>query len=165
MKLPEYPLAQVLSVKIRRVEEAELALSKRSKELEKEKEILIKKEQERDKVKQHKRDKLNQMREAMDSGTTSQEILQMKAYLKIVDERVVEKQVIVDKQVEQVKVATRNVELAKEEVRSKQKEVDKLEEHRVEWTKEIKKEIELKEAIEADELGSIMFMNNKKKNL
>lgn len=152
-----YPLEQVLGIKIKRVDEAERELKKRQEELEKEKEILKEKEAERDKVIQHKQDKLNQLREELDSGTTSDKVVQMKHYLKVVDERIEEKKKKVEEQKQQVEIAKKNVKEAKELLAMRRKEVDKLETHREDWMKEAKKELEVIEGREQDELGSIAF--------
>ena len=84
MKLPPYPLLQVLDIKRRRVEEAEKVLKEKLKALEKEREILKEREKERDKVLKHQLDKLAQLRHQMDTGHSSVKIQQMKSYLEVV---------------------------------------------------------------------------------
>src|SRR5271170_3224641 len=99
MKAAVYPLSQILEVKNRRVEEAEKVVTEKKALLEKEKEKLAQREAERDKILQHYRDKLNQMRSEMDQGTTSPKIQQMKSYLKVVEEkRKVEEKKVKDQQ-------------------------------------------------------------------
>ena len=73
--------------------------------LEKEQQILAQKEAERDKVKKHHDDKLKQMRNEMDHGTTSPKLQQMKAYLKVVKERIVIEEKKVKDQKAQVETA------------------------------------------------------------
>ena len=48
--------------------------------------------QERDKALEHKTAKLSQLRNALDEGTTTDKIQQMKVYLKVVNEKLAEKQ-------------------------------------------------------------------------
>lgn len=152
----EYPLARVIDIKIRRVEEAEKLVLQRQKELEKEQEKLRQCEAERDKVKEHRQDKMNQLREELDKGTTSDKIIQMKVYIKVVEERLKLEEKKVSNQKEQVRVAEKNLEAAIEELRAKRIEVDKLKAHREGWMKEKKRELDLSEEKEMDEIGQIV---------
>ncbi|MBT3394742.1 MAG: type III secretion T3S chaperone [Waddliaceae bacterium] len=159
--MPEYPLQEVLKIKERRVDEAERVVKQREEELENEKDKLLKCEQRRDKVKQHYHDKIDQLRLTLDKETTSEKIQQMRAYIDVVQEKlVVEEQKVVE-QKEQVKVAKQNLENAKEELRQRRQEVDKIEMHKKEWMKDMRKELELKEALELDEVGIVMHITKK----
>lgn len=158
-----YPLKQVLEVKQKRVDDAEKVVNEKLKALEKEQEILKQKEADRDKAKKHYEDKLKQMRKLMDEGTTSPKILQMKAYLKVAKERVtLEEKKVVD-QKKQVETAEKNLEAAKATLKLKRLEVDKLQSHRVDWTKEMRKELDVIEGREQDELGSVMYTTRSRK--
>lgn len=160
-----YPLKQVIEVKQRRVEDAEKVVKEKQAALEKEQQILAQKEAERDKAKKHYDDKLKQMREELDHGTTSPKIQQMKAYLKVVKERVaVEEKKVKDQKV-QVENAEKNLENAKQDLKVKRQEVDKLLTHRTDWIKEMRKEQEIIEGREQDELGSIIFTTNTRRKL
>lgn len=159
MTAPQYPLAQVLEVKQKRVEEAEKIVQEKQLALEREKEVLAQREADRDKVKKHRNDKLSQMRQELDGGTTSPKIDVMKKYLDVVKEKLKAEEKKVKDQQGKVEVAEKALEVAKEEVRQRRKEVDKLETHRREWTKETKKEMAHQEALEQDELGSIIFLS------
>ncbi|SCA63262.1 hypothetical protein SCG7086_AN_00090 [Chlamydiales bacterium SCGC AG-110-P3] len=158
-----YPLEEVLNVKRRRVDEAEREVQRKYEELEREEEILAEKEAARDKVLQHHADKMAQMRKVMDEGTTSPEILQMRAYLKVVKVRVAEEEQKVVEQQEQVDIAEKNLEVAKENLRLRRKEVDKLEQHKEGWLVEAKKELAIEEVREADEMGSVIFLTRMRK--
>jgi len=158
--MPDYPLQEVLIIKNRRVDAAEKVVKKRKGELEIEQKKLSECERARDKVKQHRMDKLCQIRYEMDHGTNTAKIQQMKAYITVVNEKLAEEEKKVTAQKQQVKVAEKNLEEAFEELRKKRKEVEKLDKHREEWSKEMRKEMELKEAIEQNELGSTMFLSN-----
>lgn len=158
-----YPLKQVIEVKQKRVEDAEKVVSEKKIALEKEQEKLTQREAERDKVKNHKADKLKQLRDIMDEGTTSPKIQQMKVYLKVVDEKLkIEEKKVKDQQ-EQVNIATKNLEQAREELKRKRQEVDKLLSHKKDWEKEMRKEQEIIEGREQDELGSIIFTSQQAK--
>jgi len=158
-----YPLEEVLGIKHRRVEEAEREVQQKKEELQKQQEILAQKEAERDKVLNHRNEKLAQLRETMDSQCYTREIEQARAYLKIVKKRLAEEEKKVEEQKEQVDIAEKNLELAKQELVLRRKEADKLEEHKVEWTKEAKKELEEEEAREQDEMGSMIFLGRMQK--
>lgn len=151
-----YPLAQIIEVKQRRVDDAEKVVKEKKLALEKEQEKLKEREAERDKVKTHKKDKLQQLRDTLDGGTDSTTIQQMKAYLKVVDEKLkVEEKKVKDQQ-DQVKNAEKILEQAKADLQRKRQEVDKLFMHKKDWEKEKRKELEVIEAREQDELGAII---------
>ena len=57
----------------------------------------------------------------------------------------------------QVAIAEKNVEIARADLNRKRLEVDKLESHRVDWEKEMRKELEVVMGREQDELGSVVF--------
>ena len=153
-----YPLKQVLEVKQKRVQDAEKAVQEKKEALRKEEEKLEQRKAERDKVKTHKDDKLKQLRDTMDHETTSPKIQQMKVYLKIVDEKLLVEEKKVKDQQGLVNTAIKNLEQAREELRKKRQEVDKLVNHQKDWEKEMRKELEIIEGREQDELGSVIFM-------
>lgn len=157
-----YPLKQIIEIKKKRVEEAEKLVKDKQLALEKEQEKLAQREAERDKVKQHHQDKLKQLRDAMDHETTSPKIQSIKVYLKVVDEKLkVEEKKVKDQQ-EQVNIAQTALDKAKEDLRVKRQEVDKLLNHQKDWEKEMRKELEIIEGREQDELGSIIFLSHKR---
>lgn len=163
MTLPVYPLKQIIEVKQRRVEYAQAVVKEKRAALEKEQQILIQKEEERDKAVKHHNDKLKQLREELDHGTTSPKIQQMKAYLKVVKERVAAEEKKVSDQKKQVEIAEKNLEAAIIELKAKEQEVDKLMSHRKDWLKEMQKEQEVIEAREQDELGNTIFTTNSRR--
>lgn len=164
MAEPVYPLTQVIQVKQRRVDEAEKVVREKQLALEKEQQILAQKEAERDKVANHHKDKLKQLRADMDQGTTSPKIQQMKAYLKVVKERLIAEEKKVIEQKKQVETAENNLEVAKQDLKVKRQQVDKFLSHRKDWIKEMRKEQEVIEGREQDELGSVIFTTNQRRN-
>ena len=156
--MPPYPLAEVLTVKHRRVEMAELNVKEKRRLLEIEQEKLKEREQERDKVKKHLDDKVNQLRAALDEGTTSDKIDQSKLYIKVVQERLaIEEKKVADQQ-KQVELAEKNVEIAINQLKDRERERDKIITHRKEWTKATKKELQVLATREEDEIGTIMHL-------
>lgn len=160
-----YPLEQVLEVKKRRVEDAERVVREKKEILKNEQKKLEERKKERDKVLQHHKDKLAQLRHEMDTATTSPKIQQMKSYLKVVQEKLkVEEKKVADQQ-GQVNTAEKNVELAQLELIRKRHEVDKLSTHKVDWEKIARKELEIIEGREQDELGTTTYMVHQRQKL
>ena len=163
MNQAKYPLEQLAIIKQKRVEEAEKVLKEKRELLAKEEEKFLALCRERDAVKEHKEAKLNQLRETLDAGTTSDKIQQMKNYLKEVTDQLKAKEAKVHTQQKQLDLAKEAVEIARKERIKKQQEVEKLKLHREEWEKELAKEEERIQGIETDELGSSMFVRKTKK--
>ena len=122
----------------------------------------MQKEKERNEVLKHKDDKLNQFREKLDEGTTTDKIKQMKRYLEVVKERLEVKEKKVKDQKEVVKEAIKQFDLAKMEMIKKRKDLEKLEIHKKQWEKEMRFLIEKETAKEHDELGSARHSMQKK---
>jgi hypothetical protein len=162
MKLPKYPLAQILLVKLRRVENAEKVVQERQAALKTEQEKLKERENARDVVLKHKKEKLKQLRDELDAGTTSPVVKQMKHYLEVVDEKLVQEEKKVAKQKEEVKLAEKKLEEAKELLRERRKQVDKIYAHKDLWLKQAKKELELEEQKELDEVGNVTYLARKR---
>lgn len=164
MTMPVYPLIEVLQVKKRRVEKQEKVVRDKREALEREKKKLEEVEAARDKVLKHKEDKLQQLRDELDHGTTTDKVEQMKFYLEDVKEKLVVEEKKVEEQKEQVEVARKDLEAAQEELRRRRVDVDKLKTHMVDWEKEMRKEMQIIEGREEDELGQIIFLRNMREN-
>ena len=154
-----YPLEEVLDVKRRRVDEAYKVLQEKRKVLQQEKNKLLEQEAARDKVLKHRNEKLQQLYDLLEDITTSEEIQQHKRYIEVVNEKLAAEEEKVQKQKEQVELAEKEVLLAEEHWREKRKEVEKLETHKEQWLKQMKKELAAEEAKEQEELGSSMFIS------
>lgn len=159
-----YPLKQVIEVKQKRVEDQEKVVKDRKQALENEKEKLKQREADRDKAKQHHIDKLTQLRYELDHGTTTDKIQQMKAYLKVTQEKVKIEEKKVKEQKDQVDLAEKALQVAINDLKIKRQEVDKLETHKKDWEKEMRKELEIIEVREQDELGQTIFASNQIKH-
>jgi flagellar biosynthesis chaperone FliJ len=150
----KYPLEQLVVIKKNRFDQAVKTLEEKKALLERAFEKLREVTYERDQVLEHKTAKLSQLREALDQGTTSDKVQQMKGYLKIVEERLTEKEKRVREQQKQVDTAQKQVDVATEEMFQRKKDVEKLEMHRAEWEREVRYWAEQKESLEHDEQGS-----------
>lgn len=162
MKLPKYPLEQLMLIKERRLEEAEKRLKEKKLLLEKEQAKLKKLEEECQITHDHKEDKIKQLDEEMNEGTHSDKIDIASKYIKVVQDQLTQKKKKVLDQDKIVKVAAQNVELARIEMIKKQQDVEKLNIHKTEWKKEVMKEIDYKEALEGDEIGSAKHISLKR---
>ena len=158
----KYPLQQVVQIKQKRLEEAEKVLEEKKSILTKEQQKLADLEKDRDTVKEHRMAKLKQLREKMDEGAPSLKITQMKQYLKLVDEQLKQKEHKVKEQQKVVTQAEQAVEAARQDYYKKQKDVEKLHIHQKEWNIERQREMEHKEAMEGDEMGSAMHTVKKR---
>lgn len=156
-----YPLEQLALIKQKKLEESEKQLKMKKEALQKEEEKLLSIEKERDTVKIHRHDKLTQLRETLDAGTSTDKIQQMKTYLKIVDEQLKAEEQKVLNQKKQVTAAEAQVETARQDFIKRTREVEKLRLHRLEWDQEQKKIEAQLESLENDELGSSMHVRKK----
>ena len=159
-----YPLEQLVTIKKNRFDQAVKVLEEKKALLDKAKLKLYDVTRERDEVLKHKIDKLTQLREELDKGTTSDKIQQMKVYLKIVDEKLADKEKKVTEALKQVDLAQKQVDAATEEMFQRKKDLEKLEIHKKEWEKEVHYWIEQKETSEHDEQGSATHMMRKKED-
>ena len=159
----KYPLHEVLLIKKRRVEDAERVVKEMQEKLNAEKEKLRKREEERNKVLNHRNDKLKQLRATLDKESTTPKIQQMKAYLKVVDQKLIVEEKKVADQKTQVDIAEKNLEMARHELKKKRLEVDKILQHKKGWTVELIKEFEIAEGRENDEIGNIIHSLNQRR--
>lgn len=161
--MQKYPLEQVLEIKHDRVKKAQKVVDEKKRLLEVEEKKMKQLEEERDVVLHHHRDKLQQLRQALDEGTTSIEVLQMKSYLKVIKEKLVKAETKVIEQQKQVQVAKKNLEAAQKDLYRKLLEEEKIKMHKEHWVKEEKIEIEKNEAKEHDEIGQVLHQATKRK--
>jgi hypothetical protein len=87
----------------------------------------------------------------------------MKNYLNVAKEKLAIEEKKVKDQQAQVEQAQKVVEAEKEILRQKRQEVDKLKNHKIDWTKEARKELDIIEGREQDELGSTSYLTHKRK--
>ncbi len=152
----KYPLDQLVAIKQKRLEEAERILAEKKAILAQEEEKLAALEKKRDEVKEHYQAKLTQFREKLDAGTATDKIQQMKQYLKLVAEDLRVEEQKVQTQMKVVATAQQQVELARQELFKKQKDVEKLKIHHKEWQHETHRIEQQKDGVFNDEMGSVM---------
>ncbi|WP_213318815.1 type III secretion T3S chaperone [Chlamydiifrater volucris] len=162
--MPKYPLETVLTIKRDRVERAEKVVKEKRRLLEIEKEKLREKESGRDKVKNHYMQKIQQLREKLDEGTTSEEVLKIKSYIKVVAVQLAEEEEKVKKQKELVLVAAKELEKAEVDLTKRRKEEEKTRLHKESWMKEALQEEARAEEKEQDEMGQLLFQLRRRKH-
>lgn len=158
-----YPLEQVLEIKIRRLEQAEKVYKEKQRILETEQKKLLEYQQAYQTVVDHHQEKLIQLREALDQGTPSHKIEQIRTYIKEVKTKMYEEKRKVERQEKQVEKAEKAVEDAKKVVNEKRLEVDKLQTHKQDWLNQENKLIMKQEAKNLDEIGSLVYLSNKRR--
>lgn len=164
MKMPAYPLLEVMNIKKKRVEDQERVVKEKKAKLEQEMQKLRDREADRDKVLKHHNDKLEQLRHELDTGTTTEKIKMMKVYLKEVKEKLKIEEKKVKEQKDQVELATKDLDVAEKELKKRRQDVDKLNVHRVDWEKEIRLEMEMKELDQQDEMGNVIFLKKQRES-
>ena len=152
--MTKYPLEQLMTIKKNRFDQAVRILEEKKALLEKAQAKLDELTRHRDEVASHKAAKLAQLRAALDEGFPTDKIQQMKVYLKVVDEELLEKEKKVTEQKKQVDLAQNQVDLATTEMFQRKKDVEKLEIHHEEWQKEMRHLEARKEEGLTDEQGS-----------
>lgn len=159
----KYPLEQVLDIKKRRVATAEKVLKEKQNILDQEHKKLKQYQDAYQEVVDHHKDKLEQLREALDEGSPTHKIEQMRLYIKEVKNKMYEEKRKVERQEKQVEKAQKAVDEAKQILKERRLEVDKLVTHKEEWTALEIKELSRQEAKMLDEVGSLVFLSNKRK--
>lgn len=159
----KYPLEQVLDIKKRRVAEAEKIVKEKQEILDKENKKLDEYKQAYQRVIDHHKDKIEQLRTALDEGTSMYKIEQIRTYIKEVKNKMYEEKRKVERQEKQVEKAEKAVEEARKVLKERRLEVDKLNTHKEEWIAAELKELKRLEAKHLDEVGSLVFLSNRRK--
>jgi hypothetical protein len=161
MEKLNYPLSQLILIKKKRFELATKVLEEKKTILKREEDLLLKVKKERDKAQKHKDDKLKQLRDSLDEGEKAAKIIDMKRYLKLTKEKLADEEIKVAKQQKNVAEALKNVEIARQDLFQKQKDLEKLDQHKVEWQKEIDYIYSLEEDKQLDEISASRHIKQK----
>lgn len=164
MKKPKYPLEEIEQIKKKRLEEAEKSLQEKKQFLEKEQKKLDQYTKELELIKQHKIDKIRQMMDEMEKGTTSDQIMIKERYLKVVvEEKLKREHAKVVEQKKEVNKAVDEVEKARILLEQRRQDVEKLRLHREDWEVEMRSLEAAEENKETDEIGTTMHTARKYK--
>jgi NhaP-type Na+/H+ and K+/H+ antiporter len=164
VKKPKYPLEEIDQIKKKRFEEAEKSLQEKKEYLAKEQKKLEQYMKDLELIKQHKIEKIRQMMDEMQKGTTSDQIMLKERYLKVVvEEKLKREHAKVFEQQKEVKKAQDEVEKARVLLEQRRQDVDKLRMHREDWEQEVRKELEAFDVKETDEIGTTIHTARKYK--
>jgi hypothetical protein len=164
VKKPKYPLEEIEQIKKKRLEEAEKSLQEKKQFLEKEQKKLDQYTKELELIKQHKIDKIRQMMDEMEKGTTSDQIMIKERYLKVVvEEKLKREHAKVVEQKKEVNKAVDEVEKARILLEQRRQDVEKLRLHREDWEVEMRRLEAAEENKETDEIGTTMHTARKYK--
>jgi len=164
VKKPKYPLEEIDQIKKKRLEEAEKSLQEKKEFLAKEQKKLEQYMKDLELIKQHKIEKIRQMMDEMQKGTTSDQIMLKERYLKVVvEEKLKREHAKVLEQQKEVKKAQDEVEKARDLLEQRRQDVDKLRMHREDWEQEVRKELEAFDVKETDEIGTTIHTARKYK--
>jgi hypothetical protein len=164
MKKRKYPLTQIAEIKTRRLEEAEKILKQKRDELDIAEKDLLQKRKDLSATQKLKLEMIEKHFAKISKGTTSDVLKRHDEYMKeVIGVKLSEQKKAVDDQKKVVKEAQKALEAARIDRLKKNQELEKIHIHKKEWTKEMKKEMDLEEADVADELGTSMHARKMKK--
>jgi flagellar export protein FliJ len=162
--MPQYRLETLLEIRTRSKDEAEQAFSASIKALEKEKVELKRLEEDLERRKAERKQKvLAYFNEVMAKGTGISGMNLMGRFeQRLKDE---EQQVALDieRQKESVKVAERLVEQRRREMAEAAKELKAIEKHKDTWKKQVKQERQQREELTQEEIGNALFLARQRK--
>ena len=153
----KYPLIELAEIKKKRLQEAEKLLKSAREERDTQEKKCEALRLEYEKIESHKVDKITQLREILDTGTTTDKIDAMKLYLKSVEVKLLEKNKAYSAQKKVLETAEKKYQDAKEYVFTCHKAVEKFSIHKSDWMKELRKIEAVEAAKTLDELGSIIY--------
>jgi flagellar export protein FliJ len=157
--MPPYRLQTLLEMRERTEEEAKQAFSEAMKALAKEKEALVKLEQDLEQRKATRKQKTQEfLAEVMKKGVGASGIGQMNRFEdRLKDE---EKQVAleIERQKESVRQAEQLVEVRRQEMADAAKEKKAIEKHKDNWKAEVKKERQAREELNQEEIGNTLHL-------
>lgn len=157
--MPPYRLQTLLEMRERTEEEAKQAFSEAMKALAKEKEALVRLEQDLEQRKASRKQKMQEfLAEVMKKGVGANGIGQMNRFEdRLKDE---EKQVAleIERQKESVRQAEQLVEVRRAEMADAAKEKKAIEKHKDNWKAEVKKERQAREELSQEEIGNTLHL-------
>ncbi len=162
--MPPYRLQVLQDMRARAKEEAEQAFSNAIKELEKEKAELKRLEDDLERRKAERKQKvMAYLQEVMAKGAGINGMNMMSRFEQRLKDEEAQVALEVDRQKEVVKVAERTVEQKRREMAEAAKELKAIEKHQDTWKKQIRAERQAKEELTQEEIGSALFLARQRK--
>ena len=162
--MPPYRLQTLLEMRERAKEEAEQAFSAAIKDLEKEKLALKKLEDDLEKRKAERKQKvMAYLNEVMAKGSGINGMNMMSRFEQRLKDEEAQVALDIERQKETVKVAERTVENKRREMAEAAKELKAIEKHKENWQKQVKAERQQREELTQEEIGSALFQARQRK--
>lgn len=162
--MPPYRLQALQDIRTRAKDEAEQAFSDAIKALEKEKAHLKKLEEDLERRKQERKQKvMAYLQEVMAKGAGINGMNMMSRFEQRLKDEEAQVALEVERQKEVVKVAERTVEVKRRDMAEAAKELKAIEKHRENWQKQIRAERAAKEELTQEEIGNALFLARQRK--
>ena len=162
--MPPYRLQTLLEMRERAKEEAEQAFSAAIKALEKEKAELKRLEEELERRKAERKQKvMAYLNEVMAKGAGINGMNMMSRFEQRLKDEEAQVALDIERQKEAVKVAERLVEQRRREMAEAAMELKAIEKHRETWQKQIRAERQAREELNQEEIGNTLFLMRQRK--
>ncbi len=162
--MPPYRLQTLLEMRERAKEEAEQAFSAAIKELEKEKLALKQLEDELEKRKAERKQKvMAYLNEVMAKGSGINGMNMMSRFEQRLKDEEAQVALDIERQKEAIKVAEKLVEQRRREMAEAAKELKAIEKHKENWKKQVRYERQQREEMTQEEIGSALFQARQRK--
>ncbi|MBN1208244.1 MAG: flagellar assembly protein FliH [Myxococcaceae bacterium] len=162
--MPPYRLQTLLEMRERAKEEAEQAFSAAVKALEKEKVELRRLEQDLERRKAERKEKVRAyLNEVMAKGTGINGMNMMNRFDQRLKDEEAQVALDIERQKEAVTVAERLVEQRRREMAEAAKELKAIEKHKENWQKQVKYERQQREDLNQEEIGNALFLARQRK--
>ncbi|WP_257454106.1 flagellar assembly protein FliH [Archangium lipolyticum] len=163
--MPPYRLQVLLEMRERAKEEAEQAFSDAVKALEKEKAELKRLEEDLEKRKAERKQKvMAYLQQVMAKGATGvNSLTMMNRYEDRLKDEEAQVALEIERQKEAIKVAEKLVEQRRREMAEAAKELKAIEKHKETWQKQIRAERQAKEELNQEEIGNTLFLMRQRK--
>ncbi len=162
--MPPYRLQTLLEMRERAKEEAEQAFSAAIKELEKEKLALKQLEDDLEKRKAERKQKvMAYLNEVMAKGGGINGMNMMARFEQRLKDEEAQVALDIERQKEAIKVAEKLVEQRRREMAEAAKELKAIEKHKENWKKQVRYERQQREEMTQEEIGSALFQARQRK--
>ncbi|XXF76034.1 flagellar assembly protein FliH [Myxococcaceae bacterium GXIMD 01537] len=162
--MPPYRLQTLLDMRARAKEAAEQAFSAAIKELEKEKAELKRLEDDLERRKAERKQKvMAYLQEVMAKGAGINGMNMMSRFEQRLKDEEAQVALDVERQREVVKAAERAVEQRRREMAEAAKELKAIEKHRETWQKQVRQERQAREELTQEEIGNALFLARQRK--
>jgi flagellar export protein FliJ len=163
--VPPYRLQTLLQLRERAKEAAEQAFAESLQALKKEKDELVRLEEDLERRKQERTEKVNAyLREVMAKGVGAGGLKNMNRFEERLKDEEAQVALEIERQLDAVKMAEKKVETRRFELAEAAKDLKALEKHKENWNKQVKHERDMREELAGEEIGNALFLARTRKN-